>query len=155
MDYLIYVEHNAENLQFYLWFHDYSRRFENLSEKEAALSPEWDPTIGQGTNPTSPRSPTSPANPISPTSPTTREPIVPRRANPNEDAGDLTTFGESAVDDPSKFTLVKNGLVVPPSIAESRISTEKSSALTTGPNGLKWQPCTFVFHATGYMTDSW
>ena len=41
MNYLKYIEHSAENLQFYLWFHDYTARFNNLAEGERALSPEW------------------------------------------------------------------------------------------------------------------
>jgi len=41
MDFLKYVEHSAENLQFYLWFKDYSKRFEALPETERNLSPEW------------------------------------------------------------------------------------------------------------------
>lgn len=41
MNYLKYIEHAAENLQFYLWFHDYSARFNNLPESERTLSPEW------------------------------------------------------------------------------------------------------------------
>ncbi|KAL5321745.1 hypothetical protein ACEPPN_009708 [Leptodophora sp. 'Broadleaf-Isolate-01'] len=43
MDYLAYVEFNAENLQFYLWYRDYVRRFEALPETEKALSPEFVP----------------------------------------------------------------------------------------------------------------
>lgn len=41
MDYLVYVECNAENLQFYLWLRDYTRRFNELPEHERRLSPEW------------------------------------------------------------------------------------------------------------------
>jgi hypothetical protein len=41
MDFLMYIEHSAENLQFYLWFKDYIKRFENLPANERALSPEW------------------------------------------------------------------------------------------------------------------
>lgn len=44
MDYLVYVEHNAENLQFYLWYKDYCTRFEALSENEKSLSPPFNPT---------------------------------------------------------------------------------------------------------------
>ncbi|KAF2479527.1 hypothetical protein BDY17DRAFT_40629 [Neohortaea acidophila] len=44
MNYLKYIEHSAENLQFYLWFHDYSARFENLPASERALSPPWSKT---------------------------------------------------------------------------------------------------------------
>ncbi len=43
MNYLIYIEQNAENLQFFLWYRDYVRRFELLPEKEKVLSPEWVP----------------------------------------------------------------------------------------------------------------
>lgn len=43
MDYLVYVEFNAENLQFYLWYQDYKRRFDALPEREKALSPVWIP----------------------------------------------------------------------------------------------------------------
>jgi hypothetical protein len=41
MDFLKYIEHSAENLQFYLWFKDYIQRFEALPESARALSPEW------------------------------------------------------------------------------------------------------------------
>ena len=41
MNYLKYIEHDAENLQFYLWYRDYCQRFEELSASEQALSPEW------------------------------------------------------------------------------------------------------------------
>jgi len=44
MNYLKYVEHDAENLQFYLWFRDYVRRFDKLPAKQQALSPLWQPT---------------------------------------------------------------------------------------------------------------
>jgi hypothetical protein len=39
----VYVEYNAENLQFFLWYRDYVRRFDALPEKEKVLSPEWVP----------------------------------------------------------------------------------------------------------------
>lgn len=41
MNYLKYIERSAENLQFYLWFQDYSARFEKLPESEKALAPAW------------------------------------------------------------------------------------------------------------------
>ncbi|KAF8540228.1 hypothetical protein BDD12DRAFT_43044 [Trichophaea hybrida] len=43
MNYLLYVEHCAENLQFYLWYRDYVERFEKLPELERNLSPEYSP----------------------------------------------------------------------------------------------------------------
>lgn len=41
MNYLIYIEHAAENLQFWLWYRDYSQRFDQLPPGERSLSPEW------------------------------------------------------------------------------------------------------------------
>ncbi|KAH4922614.1 hypothetical protein HBI79_177310 [Parastagonospora nodorum] len=41
MNFLKYIELSAENLQFYLWFRDYSKRFNELPASERALSPEW------------------------------------------------------------------------------------------------------------------
>ncbi|KAM0246708.1 hypothetical protein ACHAQJ_010123 [Trichoderma viride] len=41
MNYLVYVEHAAENLQFYLWFKDYEKRFAEASTSDISLSPEW------------------------------------------------------------------------------------------------------------------
>ena len=41
MDYLLYVSHTAENLQFYLWLQDYRQRFNQASRYEQALSPPW------------------------------------------------------------------------------------------------------------------
>lgn len=41
MNYLIYVERSAENLQFYLWHKDYTNRFASLPQSDLVLSPEW------------------------------------------------------------------------------------------------------------------
>ncbi|KAI1358670.1 hypothetical protein F5Y08DRAFT_350563 [Xylaria arbuscula] len=41
MNYLIYIEHAAENLQFFLWYRDYVKRFAAAPASETALSPEW------------------------------------------------------------------------------------------------------------------
>ncbi|EOD46339.1 putative regulator of g protein signaling superfamily protein [Neofusicoccum parvum UCRNP2] len=41
MDYLVYVTHDAENLQFYLWLQDYTQRFNPLKPERKALAPEW------------------------------------------------------------------------------------------------------------------
>ncbi|KAK6336077.1 hypothetical protein TWF696_001646 [Orbilia brochopaga] len=42
MNYLTYVERNAENLRFYLWIRQYVQRFDNLTEEEKALAPAWE-----------------------------------------------------------------------------------------------------------------
>ena len=41
MNYLIYIEHAAENLQFFLWYRDYLKRFDALPASEKALAPVW------------------------------------------------------------------------------------------------------------------
>lgn len=41
MNYLIYIEHAAENLQFFLWYRDYVTRFNLLPANEQALAPSW------------------------------------------------------------------------------------------------------------------
>ncbi|KAF2404287.1 hypothetical protein EJ06DRAFT_469581 [Trichodelitschia bisporula] len=41
MHFAKYVEHSAENLQFFLWFKDFAGRFEALTENERKLAPEW------------------------------------------------------------------------------------------------------------------
>jgi hypothetical protein len=41
MNYLVYIEHSAENLQFFLWFRDYQQRFENAQTSDVALAQEW------------------------------------------------------------------------------------------------------------------
>lgn len=45
MSYLIYVEHAAENLQFYLWYQDYEKRFYTNPNTDMALAPEWTKTM--------------------------------------------------------------------------------------------------------------
>lgn len=41
MNYLIYIEHAAENLQFFLWYRDYAKRFSELPANEQSLAPIW------------------------------------------------------------------------------------------------------------------
>lgn len=41
MNYLMFIEYAAENLQFFLWHRDYTRRFNELNSRERQLSPEW------------------------------------------------------------------------------------------------------------------
>ncbi|KAI1077490.1 hypothetical protein F5B20DRAFT_592810 [Whalleya microplaca] len=41
MNYLLYIEHSAENLQFFLWYRDYVRRFNEASTSDVLLAQEW------------------------------------------------------------------------------------------------------------------
>ncbi|KAK4673728.1 hypothetical protein QC763_114510 [Podospora pseudopauciseta] len=41
MNYLIYVERSAENLQFFLWYRDFEKRFNEAQTADLTLAPEW------------------------------------------------------------------------------------------------------------------
>ncbi len=41
MNYLIYVERSAENLQFFLWYRDYVKRFKEANTSDIGLAHEW------------------------------------------------------------------------------------------------------------------
>ncbi|KAL0938003.1 uncharacterized protein CTRU02_207734 [Colletotrichum truncatum] len=43
MNYLVYIELAAENLQFFMWHKDYTKRFAEAKASETALAPEWTP----------------------------------------------------------------------------------------------------------------
>ncbi len=43
MDYLYYVEHSAQSLQFFLWYYEYIQRWSQLPPEEKALAAVWDP----------------------------------------------------------------------------------------------------------------
>ncbi|KAL0941085.1 uncharacterized protein CTRU02_203848 [Colletotrichum truncatum] len=47
MDYLVYVEQDAEPLQFFLWYCGYVQSWTALSPEERALAPRWDPDRGR------------------------------------------------------------------------------------------------------------
>ncbi|KAK2764658.1 hypothetical protein CKAH01_04823 [Colletotrichum kahawae] len=44
MNYLVYIELAAENLQFFLWHRDYTKRFQEAKTSDLALAPEWTTT---------------------------------------------------------------------------------------------------------------
>jgi hypothetical protein len=41
MNFLRFIEYDAENLQFFLWYKDYCTRFDALKESDKVLAPEW------------------------------------------------------------------------------------------------------------------
>ncbi|KAK4151330.1 fumble-domain-containing protein [Chaetomidium leptoderma] len=45
MNYLLYVERSAENLQFFLWNRDYATRFAAAKTTDISLAPEWTQTM--------------------------------------------------------------------------------------------------------------
>ncbi|QIX01079.1 hypothetical protein AMS68_006596 [Peltaster fructicola] len=57
MNYLKYVEYSAENLQFFLWYKDYTSRFDKLPDNEKALSPTWTKSDAEAALASRPRKP--------------------------------------------------------------------------------------------------
>lgn len=50
MNYLMFVQYSAENLQFYLWLLDYEKRWSALEKNQRDLSPEWELMVCPSTN---------------------------------------------------------------------------------------------------------
>ncbi|KAL8788801.1 MAG: hypothetical protein Q9213_001472 [Squamulea squamosa] len=49
LDYLVYISHDAENLQFCIWLQSYTKRFYTIPSTEQALSPPW--SVVEGVQP--------------------------------------------------------------------------------------------------------
>ncbi|KAG4031802.1 hypothetical protein MFRU_008g01610 [Monilinia fructicola] len=136
MDFLVYIEHDAENLQFYLWYKDYVRRFEALPDHEKKLSQEWV---------------------IEPTELIT----LARDTEKNEgrktktgidfnDTNDMTDFdgdlkfkdGLSPTISPRSDVFVGGPIRSPTAASILSTSTGKGSGEISGQAGLRWQPFT-------------
>lgn len=120
MDYLIYIERNAENLQFYLWYIDYVRRWNELPAKDRVLSPEWQPEPTEMPNLIKEKDPKS-----------LRRPSIDPPVQINfEDAISEEFEGKGIKSDGCSFiTASAKGSVVP------------TAAEINSQAGLKWQPC--------------
>ncbi len=124
MDYLIYVEHSAENLQFYLWYHDYVRRWNALSNSERALSPELQPD--QNNFPKLSKEPFKKGKLA-----TARPKLISRRWNANGMSFLLDDEDEKEPEFDRK-SFVTSSLVTSTTLSNEEISAKA---------GLKWQPC--------------
>jgi hypothetical protein len=139
MDYLVYIEHNAENLQFFLWFRDYERRFDALPEKEKALASEWVqeskevPTLAKDQE---------------------KEPKTGKRntiaamMESGYDTKEAALFTEdkelARTIDRHTSVIKENGSLASPSFTTSSVSGSTiapTTAEATAQAGLKWQPC--------------
>jgi hypothetical protein len=138
MDYLVYVEHNAENLQFYLWYKDYVRRFNELPQEEKVLSPEWVPGVNEAPDLTQ--------GAEKKTANFKRQTIAAMMETGYAGKG-AEVFGEdkdtgnlrrtSAVKDTASF--------IGSTVSDS---TTLTTAEVTAQAGLKWQPCTTISSIT-------
>lgn len=131
----MYVEHNAENLQFFLWYKDYCKRFGALAEKDKALSPPWIPdTTGI------------------PALTKDVEKEKKRKTNRETLAGMMDsgydkkspTFFSDSETDPSSPTLKKGGESLYSGSA-SGYGSIPTNAEVAAQAGLKWQPCKIFY----------
>jgi hypothetical protein len=137
MDYLVYVEYNAENLQLFLWYRDYVRRFDALPKKEKTLSPEWIPEAKD--------LPDLSNDPEMGEKKKTKRDTLATAMDTGYDSKTATFFG-----DESEFrttpaspaghisVMTGNGSTIASSVSESMTP---STAELTSQAGLKWQPC--------------
>lgn len=144
MNYLKYIELSAENLQFYLWFRDYTKRFNELPESEKALSPPWTGEESDSENPVSPASP----NNISPEAAAAfkgtdfaNEPQIAGGEKPNPFyTPPRTPNGESKRDesfDSYEESLTSGG---------GRVNHTQRASGAFQSAGLKWKPCEYSLY---------
>ena len=134
MDYLVYIEHNAENLQFFLWYKDYCQRFEALSEREKSLSPPFYPEAVEAPDLSRGRELEKETH---------RKDKKSKRELSGYDSKGAALFSEDK-DTPSPNRPVIEGF-------EHSFETPSASEMSSIPNdaevaaqaGLKWQPCTY------------
>jgi hypothetical protein len=137
INYLKYIEHDAENLQFYLWFSDYKTRFTNLPDSEKSLSPEWTNELAQADTVVY-RSNINPKK-ITPETAKVMKALDEEHgnkkleeANPFNDSRETTTTDHNvtSMDTRAQNTMLSN---------KSEFSQKAESAFEEA--GLKWQPC--------------
>lgn len=146
MNYLKYIELAAENLQFFLWYKDYVKRFGALAQSEKDLSPEW--TVKQAeAEALAAQSQPRPRNRLTPeTAAVFRDfeshPKISEseRSNPFH-TPPRTPSGESSRDG-DRFG--------DQSTSASKLSYARKAGAAFDDAGLKWQPCelycTPVYH---------
>lgn len=124
----MYIEHDAENLQFYLWYRSYVQRFAALPVHQQHLSPPW---VVEKKDQGQKAAAAAAAAGQPPKVPRESESEMLHGFDPNESElfdGDVTVKGrrESVVTDENA------------SIATSVASVAEMNSHA----GLKWQPCT-------------
>lgn len=142
MDYLVFVEYNAENLQFYLWYKDYSKRFDLLPGNEKVLSKEWIPDTQEAPDLTKDAEKGEKKK-------SKRETSVANIMESGYAAKEAAMFSEE--EDPlsppmspmsptfgNRHMSIANSGTATPSIGGS---SSPSNAEVAAQSGLKWQPC--------------
>ena len=133
----MYVSHDAENLQFWLWLQDYTRRFYAAPRSEQVLSPPWyqvDAPQPTGNEPQSDKVPQSPPLPKE-----TKRPAVSSYEVDFENADPILSPGSPQFDKQS-FISGTTGM--------TKASAVESVQEANTQMGLKWQSCTSTVQIT-------
>lgn len=140
MNYVKYIEHSSENLQFFLWHRDYTARWEKLQSSEKALAPEWKASLADvdAVSPVRPKRvppqimdvlkntdfADNPKGPIDPF-------YTPPKSGSFEDKRDMqSVYGSSFGDDKTLLSSNASGY---------RIAAEHAFE----DAGMKWKPCMY------------
>lgn len=143
MNYLKYIEHAAENLQFFLWYRNYAERWEKLRDSEKTLAPEWTAALSDadiyGGSPARPkRVPPQIAEVLKNTDFADKPKVTVERADPFntppkagsfEDKRELTSDYASSMGD-DKTLMSSTG-------SAHKAATEQAFE----DAGMKWKPC--------------
>nr|POE79488.1 hypothetical protein CFP56_07553 [Quercus suber] len=140
MNYLRYIEHSAENLQFYLWYQDYTARWSKLSDSERALSPAWKQAYSDS-------------------DPTGQTSSRPKRVNPqiaailkDTDFAENNTKSQSnPFETPSKpssdvVSEYRSSMGDDKTLATS-VAHEMVAEQAFEDAGMKWKPCTLIINS--------
>jgi len=155
MNYLKYIEHSAENLQFFLWFHDYNVRFNNLAESERVLSPEWTKAQAEAEA-------ASAAQHVRSNKANAHATVVLQGTSFDDgNAGRVNEKGDPFhTPPPGSFEESRNGMTSDYGSSmgdETLVSSATARGIASqafGDAGMKWQPCTPpILLSPSYTTD--
>ncbi len=133
MDYLLYIEHSAENLQFYLWYRDYIRRWNALPASQRALSPRLQPEPADYPNLIRGERASKEGKKL---------PARPKMRSEGWNANGMSFLFDDLDEDIDAASFITASFDRSMSPADGDISTQV---------GLKWQPC---MSAIGYLSQT-
>jgi len=132
MDYLVYIEHDAENLQFFLWYKDYCERFNALPANEMALSPKWIKEVDDVPELVKDVE-------KDPKKKVKRETIQGMMESGGYDSKDAALFSEDKADPISPSSPIRENMSFAPSVSD--VTSVPTNAEVAAQAGLKWQGC--------------
>lgn len=148
MNYLKYIEHDAENLQFFLWFRGYMQRFAEMSDSEKALSPPWTASQAEAETATSGPLRRKKMDPIvksvlQGTDFADKTPKIGDRVDPFNESGSRTPSTE---DEKRDFGSSDYGS----SFGDAKTFNASSAYVSKAEEafddaGLKWKPCQYTY----------